>query len=75
MKDERKTTAHPIQKASIDKVKEEKLNVETMFTQSLPETLRSRGQLVLNYLKQHSNISWNKQGHMIYKDDVIESSI
>ena len=75
MKDERNTTAHPIQKASIDKVKEEKLNVETMFTQSLPETLRSRGQLMLNYLKQHSNISWNKQGQMIYKDDVIESSI
>ena len=74
-KDERNTTAHPIQKASIDKVKEEKMNVEIMFSQSLPVTLRSRGQLVLNYLKQHLNISWNKQGQMIYKDDVIESSI
>ena len=31
-KDERNATAHPIQKASIDKVKEEKMNFETMFT-------------------------------------------
>ena len=74
-KDERNTTAHTVQKASIDEVKEEKLNFETMFTQSLPVTLRSRGHLVLNYLKQHSNIiSWNEQGQMIYKDDVIENS-
>ena len=73
-KDERNATAHPIQKASIDKVKEEKINFETMFTQSLPVTLRSRGQLVLNYLKKHPNISWNEQVQMIYKDDVIENS-
>ena len=31
-KDERNTTAHTVQKASIDEVKEEKLNFETMFT-------------------------------------------
>ena len=62
-KDERNATARPIQKASIDKVKDEKMNFETMFTQSLTVTLRSRGQLCLNYLKQHSNIiSWNEQG-------------
>ena len=74
-KDEINATAHPVQKASIDKVKEEKMNFETMFTQSLPVTLRSRGQLVLNYLKQLSNIiSWNEQGQMIQKDDVIENS-
>ena len=43
--------------------------------QSLPVTLRSRGQLVSNYLKQHSNItSWNKQGQMIYKDDYVKNS-
>ena len=43
--------------------------------QSLPVTLRSRGQLVSNYLKQHSNItSWNKQGQMIYKDDDVKNS-
>ena len=28
---DRNATAHPIQKASIDKVKEEKMNFETMF--------------------------------------------
>ena len=62
-KDERNATAHPLQKASIDKAKEGKVNFETTFTQSLPVTLRSRGQLVLNFLKQHSNIIlWNKQG-------------
>ena len=61
-KDERNTSAHPLQKASIDKVKEEKINFETTFTQSLPVTLRSRGQLGLNYLKRNSNIiSWNEQ--------------
>ena len=43
MKDERNTTAHPLQKALIDKAKEEKMNFETTFTQSLPVTLRSRG--------------------------------
>ena len=38
------------------------MNSETMFTQRLPVTLKSRGQLVLIYLKQHSNIiSWNEQ--------------
>ena len=43
--------------------------------QSLPVTLRSRGQLVSNYLKQHSNItSWNKQGQIIYKDDDVKNS-
>ena len=43
--------------------------------QSLPVTLRSRGQLVSNCLKQHSNItSWNKQGQMIYKDDDVKNS-
>ena len=43
--------------------------------QSLPVTLRSRGQLVSNYLKKHSNItSWNKQGQMIYKDDDVKNS-
>ena len=74
-KDERNATAHPLQKASIDRAKEEKINFETTFTQSLPLTLRSRGQLVLSYLKQHSNIiSWNEQEQMIYKDDVIEKS-
>ena len=61
VKAERNATANPVQ------VKEEKMNFETMFTQSLPVTLRLREQLVLNYLKQHSNIiSWNKQGHTIY---------
>ena len=74
-KDERRATAHPVQKVSIGKVKEEKMNFETMFTQSLPVTLRSRGQLVLNCLKQHSNIiSWKEEGQMIYKDDAIENS-
>ena len=73
-KDERNATAHPVQKASIDKVKEEKMNFETIFTQSFPVALRSRGHLVLNYLKQHSNILWNEQGQMIYKDDVKENS-
>ena len=47
VKAERNATANPVQ------VKEEKMNFETMFTQSLPVTLRLRGQLVLNYLKQH----------------------
>ena len=47
-KDERNVTAHPIQKTSIDKAKEKKKNFETMFTESLPVTLRSLGQLVLN---------------------------
>ena len=45
---ERNGTAHPVQKTSIDKVKEEKMNFETIFTQSLPVTLRSHGQLALN---------------------------
>ena len=45
------------------------MNSETMFTHSLPVTLKSRGRLALNYLKQNSNIiSWNKQGQMINKD-------
>ena len=35
-KDERNATAHPVQKASIDKLKEEKMNFETMFTQTSP---------------------------------------
>ena len=74
-KDKRNATANPAQKASIDKVKEEKMNSDTKFTQSLPVTLRSHGQLVLNYLKQYSNIiSWNKKGLMISKNDVIENS-
>ena len=47
-KDEGNATARPVQKVSIDKVKEEKINFETMFTQSLPVPLRSRG-------KQKSN--------------------
>ena len=50
-KDEANTTANPLQKASIDKLKEEKMNIETTCTQSLPMTLRPHGQLVLNYLK------------------------
>ena len=46
-----------------------------MKPQSFPLTLRSSGQLVLNYLKQHSNIiSWNERGQIIYNDDVIENS-
>ena len=40
MKDKTNATARPIQKASIYNVKEEKMNFETMFTQSLPVTLR-----------------------------------
>ena len=37
--------------------------------------MKSRRQLVVNYLKQHSNISsWKEQGQVIYKDDVIENS-
>ena len=71
-KDERNATVHPLQKASIDKVKEEKMNSETTFTQSLPVRLRSCGQLVLNYLKQHSNIIYTTT--IIYKDGVIEKS-
>ena len=52
------------------------MNVKTTFTQNLPMILRSRGQSVLNYLKQHSNIIlWNEQGQMAYKDDVIKNSI
>ena len=46
-----------------------------MFTQSLPVTLMSRGKSVLNYMKQLSNIiSWNEQGQMIQKNDVIENA-
>ena len=43
-KDERNAIADHLQKASIDKVKEEKTNFEITFAQSLPVTLRSRGQ-------------------------------
>ena len=51
------------------------MSFQTTFTQSLPVALRSCGQVVLNYLKQYSNIiSWNEQGQMIYKDDVIKNS-
>ena len=51
------------------------MNFETIFTQRLPVTLRSLGQLVLNYLKQNSTIiSWNEQGQIISKDDVIKNS-
>ena len=57
------------------KVTEEKITFETTLTQSLPVTLTSCGQLIMNYLKQLSNIiSWNQQGQFIYKDDVIENS-
>ena len=46
-----------------------------MFTQNLLVTLRSRGQSILNYVKQHLDIIlWSEQGQMIYKDDVIENS-
>ena len=70
MKDKRNPTAHPLQKASIDKAKEEKMNFETTFTQNLFVTLRSRGQSILNYVKQHLDvILWSEQGQMIYKDD------
>ena len=75
MKDERNATAYPLQKASIDKTKEEEMNFETTFTQRLLVTLRLHRQLVLNYLKQYSNIiSLNKQGQMIYEDNVMENS-
>ena len=51
------------------------MNFETTFTQDIPVTLKARGQLVLNCLKQNSNnISWNKKVQMIYKDDVMENS-
>ena len=74
-KDERNATAHPLQKPSIDKVKNKNMNFKTAFTQSLPLTQRSRGQLLLNYLKQHPNIILgNRQGQMISKDDIIENS-
>ena len=56
--DQRNGTAYPLQKVSIDKMKEEKMNFETTFTQSSSMTLRSRGQLVLNYLKHSNGISW-----------------
>ena len=58
-----------LQKASIDKVKEQKMNFKTTFTQSLLVALKSRGQLVLNYLK-HYFVEQTRT--MIYKDDVIE---
>ena len=75
MKDERNATAYPLQKASIDKTKEKEMNFETTFTQRLLVTLRLHRQLVLNYLKQYSNIiSLNEQGQMIYEDDVMENS-
>ena len=75
MKDERNATAYPLQKASIDKTKEKEMNFETIFTQRLLVTLRLHRQLVLNYLKQYSNIiSLNEQGQMIYEDDVMENS-
>ena len=52
------------------------MNFESTFTHSLPVILRSRGQLVLNYLKQHlSIISWNEQGQMIYEDDLLDDVI
>ena len=51
------------------------MNFETTFTQDIPVTLKARGQLVLNCLKQNpNNISWNKKVQMIYKDDVMENS-
>ena len=52
------------------------MNVKTTFTQNLPVILRSCGQSVLNFLKQHSNIIlWNEQWQTTYKDDVIKNSI
>ena len=51
------------------------MNFETTFTQNLLVTMRSRGQSILNYMKQHLDIIlWSEQGQMIYKDDVIENS-
>ena len=50
------------------------MNFKATFTQSLPVTLRSRRYLILNQLKQRSNGSWNEQGQIIYKDNVIENS-
>ena len=51
------------------------MNFETTFTQNLLVTMRSRGQSILNYMKQHLDIIlWSEQWQMIYKDDVIENS-
>ena len=51
------------------------MNFETTFTQNLLATMRSRGQSILNYMKQNLDIIlWSEQGQMIYKDDVIENS-
>ena len=51
------------------------MNFETTFTQNLLVTLRSHGQSILNYVKQHLDIIlWSGQGLMIYKDDIIENS-
>ena len=38
------------------------MNSETTFTQSLPFALRSRGQLVLNYLKNIQTFSETNKG-------------
>ena len=60
VKDERNATSHPLQKASIDKLKEEKMNFETAFTQDKQGT--NKDKLFIKMIYKNSNpidlLSW-----------------
>ena len=60
VKDERNATSHPLQKASIDKLKEEKMNFETAFTQDKQGT--NTDKLFIKMIYKNSNpidlLSW-----------------
>ena len=47
---------------------------EVSILNSLPKTLREKGRLLLDHLKERTNLSWNEMGEIILNDNKVSNS-
>lgn len=57
-----------------DNSEEKIIQLENRLVKSLPKNLRKKGELLLDHLKQTTDLKWNYKGELIYKDSTLENT-
>ena len=53
---------------------EKLIKLEGRLLKSLPKTLQNKGKLLIDYIKDETDLKWNERGELIIKDEVLKDS-
>ena len=73
--EKRKSISTPHLEDNIQTEQSEKLiKLESRLLNSLPKSLQNKGKLLIDYIKDETDLKWNGRGELIIKDEVMKDS-